>query len=154
MWIIPWDPFLIFFSVWTVINSAWTVIFISCTVNLCEVTVHAQGKKKKKKKRKKWKNTTLDSAENAESKCTLWNNKHCNWSRDLYVSSQTWFLCCFHINHIKQAITRFQTSEACFLNQFLKSNKRVAIENAISLYFFNIMRFARLHYRLNLRLKT
>ena len=31
-------PFLIFFSV-------WTVIFVSCTVNPCEVTVHAWGKK-------------------------------------------------------------------------------------------------------------
>ena len=39
MWIVPWDPFLIFFNAWIVMNSVWTV-------NPCEVIVHAQKKKK------------------------------------------------------------------------------------------------------------
>ena len=39
MWIILWDQFLIFFS-------AWIVIFVPCTVNRCEITIHAHGKKK------------------------------------------------------------------------------------------------------------
>ena len=38
MWIVPWDP--------------WTVNFVSCTINPCDVTIHALGKKKEARKHK------------------------------------------------------------------------------------------------------
>ena len=56
----PWDPFLIFFNVWTVLlqwwtvreqwqNSAWTVKFVSWTVNFAPLNAWKQKKKRKKK---------------------------------------------------------------------------------------------------------
>ena len=51
------------------INSAWIVIFVHCTVNPCEVTIHAQEKKKKEtEKRKTW---TQDSVEFKRTLCDI-----------------------------------------------------------------------------------
>ena len=48
-------------------NSVWTVNFVSCTVNPCDVTIHALKKKKKKKREKKARKCILVNA-NAQSK--------------------------------------------------------------------------------------
>ena len=48
------------------------MIFVPCTVNPCEITVHAQEKKERKKEEKK---VLQDSTENAESK----------WSRSVVL---------------------------------------------------------------------
>ena len=38
-----WDPWIVHEQY---VNSAWTVFFVPCTVKSCDITVHAQGKKK------------------------------------------------------------------------------------------------------------
>ena len=66
------DSFLIFFSawtvlwivinsMWTVINSVWIIIFVSCIVNLYEITIHAQEKKNQKIQNLKTQTSTLNT---------------------------------------------------------------------------------------------
>ena len=54
----------------------WIVIFVPCTVNLCEITVHAQEKKKKKKKKKgenvKLENVSQDSVKSKRHLGSVW----------------------------------------------------------------------------------
>ena len=60
-------------SAWTILNSTWTVLNSTWTVNPCEVTVHAQ---KKKKKTQTWGNAqckrSLCIRLVTEKMCFLW----------------------------------------------------------------------------------